>query len=201
MAEKIFKPVGQRLDLNELELTALQVSVLEKLAPLDKMLHEPERQINRSGDFSFSSKNVAQEIARISGPEKNHLNLKNEKRYKGLYLWVEKKSNTPVYVGISQHIEKRISDHATASSKSMATWAYLMAKAESERFLIAHAALRNEYPDSKKYDFGLREEFQKYIQKECYCLVLLERNDYLLYLMEVYAAIKYKTYWNLFHTH
>ncbi len=201
MAEKIFDPIDSRPSLLGLKIENLQTEVLKKLAPLDNLLKNPDRQMGYENNFNWSRSSVHSKIGSLAGNVKNHTTQKGHQRYKGLYLWVEKKTNNPVYVGISQHLDKRISDHATASGKSMATWAYMMAKDKHrDQFKELQAAFQST-PGVRKYDFVDREDFQSYIRDECYCLVLLESNDYLLYLMEVYAAIKYKTYWNLFHTH
>ena len=64
----------------------------------------------------------------------SHSNLKaktgNFNDYKGLYIYCKSYEGKyqPVYIGISQRIYQRIVGHVFRSTKSSATWAYLIAK-------------------------------------------------------------------------
>ncbi len=116
---------------------------------------------------------------------------KGEER-KGLYVFRDAESGaaSPLYLGISRNVKKRLRQHAWGGKHNTATLAYLMAKTKEKPAWKR----RDEIPSYLLKD---RQEYIENLQ----VAILLEPNDYDLYFMEVYFAGKWKTPWNSFRTH
>lgn len=127
-------------------------------------------------------------------------NVQDKGEYKGLYLFAEKLPNrfNPVYVGISQRIGKRFDQHTLKGSKQHASWAYMMAKYE---FTMREFGYYKKMfsPDIETEKKWIKEK-QDWISK-LYFTFLLEEDNYLLHMAEIFSAAKFNCKWNSFETH
>lgn len=126
----------------------------------------------------------------LNNNSKNTIN--NE--FKGLYIFGDEVDGkvTPVYVGISRSIFRRLKQHAWGTKHNECSLAYLKTKHqwESEKKEISRATITNQDMLAAK----------AVIQN--YKVVLVEvQNDYDLYFLEVTLAGIFRTKWNSFKTH
>ena len=192
MGEKVFTDIGDRKQLHELlPLPGIETQLFNQCKVLEdriknKQFIHPEK---------WTPANTRKAIKDITGQKPDHM-IETRKHdpgphYKGLYAWVDGKGEVQ-YVGISQNLDTRIPHHVTQKNRSIATWAYIMSK---------HNANGVDIKIPGSYDFKDREKYQAQIRDHYRCTVVLESNDYLLYMLEAYASICFRAYWNLFHTH
>ena len=95
---------------------------------------------------------------------------------------------TPVYVGISRTVYRRLRQHGFGKLHNESTLAYLMAKNENEE--LTRASSSNSILEPKK-------EILRNFKVALYPVL----NDYELYFYEVALAGILKTKWNTFRTH
>lgn len=124
----------------------------------------------------------------------NKLRKKNVaiNKVKGLYVFGEsdkKGTITPVYIGISRSVFRRLYQHVWRGNHNQASLAYLHVK-DNE----LHTGGRDLVESTKLHK--MQKEIRNYK-----VLVIPETDDYDLYFMEVYIAGKLKTKWNSFKTH
>jgi hypothetical protein len=109
----------------------------------------------------------------------------------GLYIFGAPNGDatyTPVYVGISRHLLRRMRQHAFGKSKLEASLCRRKARYEFEQGNVAD-------------DLDSERERQQEKLKDYAVLVIREASDYDLYFMEVYLAGRLGTRWNSFRTH
>lgn len=198
MAGKSFPSIEKR-DLPV--LTGLEAALETRCALLETRLLDLEMHIHVK---HWTRSEVRKEIRRITGEEPKHI-IKDRKsdpgpHFKGLYVWfgVEEGKVKTQYVGISQNLERRISGHVQAPNRAIATWAHMLNKHAQDTL---GQAFTDDRTKMGKYDFSGRPAAQEFIRNNYKCTVLLEPNDYLLYMLEVYAAIRFQSFWNTFQTH
>jgi hypothetical protein len=125
---------------------------------------------------------------------KNTTKNTDNNEFKGLYIFGEEIEGkiTPVYVGISRTIFRRLKQHAWGKKHNECSLAYLKTREKwiSEGNNIDRATISNEDMLPAK----------SIIQN--YKVVLWSvPEDYNLYFLEVVLAGKFKTKWNSFRTH
>ena len=109
--------------------------------------------------------------------------------FKGLYIlghYIDGKM-TPVYIGISRTVYRRIRQHGWGKNHNECTLAYLKLKEKQ-----GHSRANSTNEDLEPYKKKIREFKVVLIQ---------EQNDYNLYFLEVALAGIFKTRWNSFRTH
>ena len=122
---------------------------------------------------------------------------KSKNEFKGLYIFGEEKNSevTPVYIGISRSIYKRLRNHAFGKTSKTCTLAYLMAKHKYKTTnsieKVAKGIIENETHLAP----------QKDIIKNYKVLLIPVKKDYDLYFLEIAIAGILKTEWNSFRTH
>ncbi|RCW93627.1 GIY-YIG nuclease family protein [Winogradskyella arenosi] len=116
--------------------------------------------------------------------------VKSNNEFKGLYVFGEeiKGKVTPVYVGISRTVYRRLRQHGFGKLHNESTLAYLMAKNEKEE--LTRASSSNSILEPKR-------EILRNFKVVLYPVL----NDYELYFYEVALAGILKTKWNTFRTH
>jgi hypothetical protein len=117
-----------------------------------------------------------------------------DNEFKGLYVFGEEVDGkvSPVYIGISRTIFRRLKQHAWGKKHNECTLAYLKTREKGiiENIEIGRSTVTNDDMLPAK----------KIIQN--YKVALVEvQNDYDLYFLEVVLAGKFKTKWNSFKTH
>lgn len=125
---------------------------------------------------------------------KNNSKNTADNEFKGLYIFGDEINGkvTPVYIGISRSVFRRLKQHAWGKKHNECSLAYLKTKhqLELEGRQIDRATITDEDM------LPAKEVIQNYK------LVLVEvQNDYDLYFLEVTLAGKFKTKWNSFRTH
>lgn len=118
----------------------------------------------------------------------------NPKEYKGLYIFGEEINEkvTPVYIGISRSVFRRLKQHAWGTKHNECSLAYLKTRHQwqSEKKEISRATIKNQ------------DMLQSKAIIQNYKVVLVEvQNDYDLYFLEVALAGIFRTKWNSFKTH
>lgn len=118
----------------------------------------------------------------------------NKNEFKGLYVFAEEINNriTPIYVGISRTVFRRLKQHGWGKNHNECTLAYRLAKREFHK--ENHKVKRVEVLD-QELNFG-----RKAVQNFKVALIPVQE-DYNLYLLEVLLAGFWKTKWNSFRTH
>lgn len=118
----------------------------------------------------------------------------NKNEFKGLYVFAEEIGGviTPVYVGISRTIFRRLKQHGWGSLHNQCTLAYLIAinKFHNNKY----KGLRTDI-DNEKLEFG------KNIVRNYKVAMIHVPEDFNLYFLEVTLAGYWKTKWNSFRTH
>lgn len=157
-------------------------SLIEKLEGISQELH---RRMKTPGMHHKASDILAirSDSFKILWPEElplnpDHRHSKNE--YKGLYAFAiraEAGINWQ-YIGISRTIKRRFKGHTLRKSKNSASWAYLMAKSETE---IPEIQKKRIYP--------------------CYFTFVQIEDNMLLHMAEVYCVNMFRSEWNSFETH
>lgn len=125
-------------------------------------------------------------------------NVKAENEFKGLYIFGEADALgnvTPVYVGISRSVYKRLKNHAFGKTSNTATLAYLMAK---HQYKTKH---KIEKVTKSNIENKEHLEPQKEIIQNYKVVLIPVTEDYDLYFLEVALAGILKTKWNSFRTH
>ena len=115
-----------------------------------------------------------------------------ENELQGLYIFGEVSDSnniTPVYVGISRTVFRRLYQHTWGTKHNQTSLSYLKAKHFNN-----YSGKRENLPEDL-----LREQQNKI--KNYRVVVIPESSNYDLYFMEVYIAGKLKTIWNSFKTH
>lgn len=123
----------------------------------------------------------------------NSNNTENNE-FKGLYIFGDEIEGkvTPVYIGISRSVFRRLKQHAWGTKHNECSLAYLKTRQrwESEMKEISRATITNQ--DMLESKAIIRN----------YKVVLVEvQNDYDLYFLEVALAGIFRTKWNSFKTH
>lgn len=124
-------------------------------------------------------------------PDKRNLEEgKTNNEFKGLYIFGEKENSSvsPVYVGISRTVYRRLRQHGFGKLHNQCSLAYLMAREENEELTRTNCDNRILEPKKmviKNYKVALHPAV----------------NDYELYFYEVALAGIFKTKWNSFRTH
>lgn len=118
---------------------------------------------------------------------------KSLNEFKGIYVFgkVDNNKVTPVYVGISRTIYRRLRQHGFGKLHNQCSLAYLMAKHDNSD--IERATIH------KKFDKELTSKKEK-VKSFKVALFPVEK-DYELYFLEVALAGILKTKWNSFRTH
>lgn len=116
---------------------------------------------------------------------------KKEDELKGLYVFGELINSeiSPIYVGISRSIFRRLYQHTWGTKHNETSFSYLKAKHYNN-----YIGKREDLPLDQLF-------FQQEKIKNYRLIVIPELNDYDLYFMEVYIAGRLKTKWNTFKTH
>lgn len=113
--------------------------------------------------------------------------------FSGCYVLLEGQS--PVYVGISRGVIKRLTQHVTGNSHYNASLAYRMAKE-----VMPHKKTRDEAMANMEFNRAFLQQREKL--KSYYVAAIRIDNALELYLFEVYAAMRLGTgKWNSFRTH
>lgn len=108
----------------------------------------------------------------------------------GLYAFgTDENKSSPVYIGISRSVNKRLRQHGWGAGHNDASFAYLMAKDEL-----------NYEGDRKDMPIETLITFQKRIHPLRVAVIPIE-DAYELYFTEVAVAALLKTPWNSFETH
>lgn len=121
-------------------------------------------------------------------------NTDNSNEFKGLYIFGEENdgSVTPVYIGISRTVFRRLRQHGWGKNHNQCSLAYLKTRAKWEK-----EGKKSSRSTITSDDMGMaREVIQNY--KVALWPV---SEDYNLYFLEVALAGKFKTKWNSFRTH
>jgi len=120
-------------------------------------------------------------------------------KFAGCYVFID--SSTPVYVGISRNVLKRIGDHVKGKTHLSASFAYRMAAKQQVPTGTASAAMANQ--DAPFY--RLFEEMKRLVAKMHVAFIPVDIESdcgISLYMFEPYAAAKLNTLkWNKFTTH
>lgn len=125
---------------------------------------------------------------------KNNSKNTANNEFKGLYIFGDEVNGkiTPVYVGISRSIFRRLKQHAWGTKHNECSLAYLKTKHQWEL-------------EKKKISRATTTSRDMLIAKDIiqnYRVVLVEvQNDYDLYFLEVALAGIFRTKWNSFKTH
>ena len=129
-------------------------------------------------------------VPNVIGSKKN----KSNNEFKGLYVFGEEQNNkvTPVYVGISRTVYRRLRQHGWGAMHNQCTLAYLIAinKLHNNKY----KGLRTDI-DKEKLEFG------KNIVRNYKVAMIHVPEDFNLYFLEVTLAGYWKTKWNSFRTH
>ncbi len=117
-----------------------------------------------------------------------------DNEFKGLYVFGEEVDGkvTPVYIGISRTIFRRLKQHAWGKKHNECTLAYLKTRERGiiENIEIGRSTVTNEDM------LPAKEIIQNYK-----VVLVPEKNDYDLYFLEVALAGIFSTKWNSFKTH
>ena len=113
---------------------------------------------------------------------------------KGLYIFYE--DDTPVYVGISRKLIRRLRNHFLGKSHFEASLVYLMARHEYDQKYGLYIGERKDFPFEE-----YRKRLQQKMLNDWKIEVIPELDNYKLYYLEIILACKLKTYWNSFETH
>ncbi len=118
-------------------------------------------------------------------------NLDGHKEFTGIYVFGLKEGLkvTPIYVGISRSVYRRLRQHGWGKKHTQATLAYNMAKDES-----GHEGERDDLCED------IYEKKRVLVRNLKVCLIPIT-DDYTLYLTEVLLAELLQTKWNSFKTH
>ena len=118
--------------------------------------------------------------------------VKRKNELQGLYVFGEMNEDgkiTPIYVGISRTIFRRLRQHVWGKNHNETSFSYLKAKHfkeyKGERKDLPYELLNVEKEKIKNYRL----------------FIIPEINHFDMYFMEVYIAGRLKTYWNSFKTH
>lgn len=130
------------------------------------------------------------------GPSPDTKNVnegKTKNEYKGIYVFGEVDNNkvTPVYVGISRTIYRRLRQHGWGKKHNECSLGYLMAK--KNNVAISRANIHINFDE----ELILKKEKVKSFKVALFPV----EKDYELYFLEVALAGKLKTKWNSFRTH
>ncbi|MGB1017777.1 MAG: hypothetical protein ACPGVH_01800 [Chitinophagales bacterium] len=118
----------------------------------------------------------------------------NENEFKGLYVFAKEIEGiiTPVYVGRSRTVFRRLRQHGWGKEHNECTLAYRFAKREYHKNNIK---VKRKDVTQKELEFG-----REMVQNFKVALIPVPK-DYDLYLLEVLLAGYWKTKWNSFRTH
>lgn len=141
----------------------------------------------------MSRKNVRKALRNIANQDYNSY-LGGAKKpvnndYSGIYLfgYSNNGKTTPVYVGISRNIVRRLNKHFWSTSSNSASWMYRIAQ---------------KYLDADRSEHRTQiEELQKNLANRIYVTIYPLKEPYKLHIAEAYIASTLKTYWNTFKTH
>lgn len=125
----------------------------------------------------------------ISNTKNNKLN-----EFRGLYIFGEEVDGivTPVYVGISRTVFRRLRQHGWGKNHNECTFAYLMAN--EEHFNSKFINNREQFPQAELEASRTKVKSYKVVLHPV-------DNDYELYFLEVALSAILKTKWNSFRTH
>jgi len=112
------------------------------------------------------------------------------KEFKGIYIFID--NETPVYVGISRSVFRRLKQHGWGKTHNQCTFAYNLAKYELHGKEFKKE--RKEFPEETL------ESAREIVRSYKVALFHVE-NDFDLYFLEVAVAGLLKTKWNSFRTH
>ncbi len=148
------------------------------------------------GDLYFPERGLKQDDflikLQVSCNVKINNKVKKENELQGLYVFGEindKNKVTPIYVGISRTVFRRLYQHTWGTKHNETTFSYLKAKHYNN-----FKGKREELPIEL-----LREQQMKI--KNYKLVVIPEMNHFDMYFMEVYIAGRLRTRWNSFKTH
>ena len=118
---------------------------------------------------------------------------KSKNELKGLYIFGENTDGkvTPVYIGISRSIYKRLRNHAFGKLHNQCSLAYLMAKHDNPD--IERANIHKNFQDELNTKKDIIQNYK--------VVLIPVKKDYDLYFLEVALAGILKTKWNSFRTH
>jgi len=177
----------------------------EEAFPLEKLTSIDEFEIvlkNIKDNFNNNNVVSAQEIINASS-EKNGIKTLFRKTFgeiettKGVYVYAEKLDNNgfrPIYVGISKSIVERKRQHLVRTDKGTATLALKIAR---------HVGHISDEEENKERVTGAIKTVQDEYLKNLWITIhpYPDTSNFLLPMLEIYLAIKLKTYWNTFETH
>ena len=115
---------------------------------------------------------------------------------KGLYVFYDK-NDTPIYLGISKTIIRRIKQHFFGKIHNEATLVYLIAQHKNNQNSKPWKGNRDKLPTF----INDRENIQKEMINNWKIQIIPEPDDYKMYLKEFYYSCHLKTCWNTFKTH
>lgn len=121
-------------------------------------------------------------------------NIKSDNEFKGLYVFGEQEEKvcTPVYVGISRTVYRRLRQHGWGKAHNECTLAYIIANDE-----IHNGGWKLNRKKLPIEDLNHGKE----IVRNFKVAMIHIPEDYDLYLFEVLLAGFWKTKWNSFRTH
>ncbi|MDX9859227.1 MAG: hypothetical protein RBT76_15695 [candidate division Zixibacteria bacterium] len=121
------------------------------------------------------------------------VHLKRSTDFPGCYVFID--GETPIYVGISRGVIKRLVQHLNLDSHYSANLVYRMASEDYPHEMRRDQAMKDE--QFKTVFFSAQERLRQ--MKVAFVEI---NNDLELYLFEVYASMKLDTdIWNTFRTH
>jgi hypothetical protein len=136
----------------------------------------------------------AEQFVGFATPSRRALSVLNRSAdFPGCYVFIER--NTPIYVGISRNVIKRLVQHLNTASHYSASLVYRIAF--------------DDFPHEMKRDQAMKDDkfrdiffsAQSRLRRMSIAAVEVE-NDLELYLFEVYVAMRLDTsVWNTFRTH
>jgi hypothetical protein len=199
MAEKLFTPLEDR-DYPKIDNLSEE---LDKLSDqLKAHLNDPKNRYlcKEIVDCKTTGSITKLFYERQALKPEHRIKRKSQKKvmetFKGVYVFgkAENGEVKPAYFGISQNIALRVRGHLMSKNKSIATWAYIMYKTDRRDKNMSKSET------TSKYNIPEIADYQKKMA-HYYFAFLPIKNDYMMYLLEVYAAVKHQSFWNLFATH
>lgn len=190
MAAKI-NAWGEPFPYSHQKVTSISLSVVKEIRVLIKSATLPKLRDLYEHDTNGQLRRNVEIFAEFKWLANAPFQEKENKEFMGLYIFVQRtrRAYSPVYVGISRTVFRRLRQHGWGKKHNEASLAYLIGKAKAK-----HKGWRDKL--KKKYFNNAK----RYIQSLSVVLYPIKK-DYDLYFIEVFAAGYWKTKWNTFKTH
>ena len=152
-----------------------------------------------------NDKSFAELVKSIYSEQREFVTGKEKKEgdHSGLYLFATRTKTgfEYQYVGISQQVIARVSQHVRHSAKSSATWAFLMAKVSHNQKIGQPEQLATNNFKSKTELKRAIEDEQLGLIRDCVVTYFPVDDNFLMHLVEPYIACALGCFWNSFETH